>query len=491
MAWFIRRAALLLCFSLGTSLWYLLTQTPSLTSNLPELKARAAQETAPPVTVPSDVGPRRNQEDDSLGQTIKFGPAPPASVSINVNTLVLRESASSFAPVVARLKIGKYENAELLEATKDFVRVKVAASDGTDVGGVVRDRDYEGWTTWNSIVPTMTAIVLDAETGALVGRVPLDYDVDSVTFSPDGSKALFYSSNGGTFALEVRTSDYTYTRTLTSPTGENFATPFYGPDGKDLYVAAYRQGNAVDSGKVSLISIGPNEGPNLPTAVTAEDYNFVAVSPDGSKVFVARNRQQGDYEMKVDVYDVMARQFVNTLTLTGTELPWSANSFVLSADGTELYVQLSEKSGTISVIDTRTGQRVREMPTPGGGWFHLSQQNLVGNSLLIPTWDYPAESEQDTEPLTFWVGGREVVKAARGIFNAVETEGRRYAVNGDGTRFFQLDEETNGIAASFQIPRPEIQRGSRTEAADLTTYGLSISPDGKHVILFVGFIQGC
>src|SRR5215213_580538 len=380
MPWLIKRATLILCFSLGTSLWYLLTQTPSLTSSLPALKARAEQVTAPPPAVPNDAGPRKDKaQDDSLGQTIKFGPASSTSGSVNTRTLILRKSASPSAPVVARLKIGEYEGADILEATRDFLRVRIAADDGTNDGGVVRERDYEGWTTWDSIVPTMTAIVLDAETGAFVARVPLDDEMNSVTFSPDGSKAVFFQEGGGTLAREVRTSDYSHTRTLTSPLGETFTSPFYGPVGT-LYVAAYRQGNMVDGGEVSLLSIEPDERPNLATGVTAEDYGFLAASPDGSKVFVARKRQEGDPELRVDVYDVKVGQFLNTLTLTGTELPWSANSFVLSADGTELYAQLSEKSDTISVIDTRTGQRVRELPAPiAGRWFHLFQSNLVGD----------------------------------------------------------------------------------------------------------------
>ncbi len=488
MPWLIRRAALILCFSLGTSLWYLLARAPSLAASLPRPPARATLTAQPPATVPSDAGPRRDEtHEEILGQTIKFGPASPVSASVNTHTLVLRESASPSAPVTARLKIGKYESAEILETTRDFVRVKIAANDGTDEGGVVRERDYEGWTTWASIVPTLTAIVLDAETGALVARVPLDYDTASVAFSPDGSKLLFYETEGGTLAREVSTDDYSTARALTSPLGENFSTPFYGPGGA-LYVAAYRQGNAVDGGKVSLVGIEEEERENLVTGVRSDDYEFLAPSPDGKKVFVARKRRQGDYRLNVDVYDVATYQFLNTLTLTGTELPWSASAFALNADGTELYAQLSEKADTISVIDTRTGQRVRELPSPvPGNWFHILQSNLVGDSLLLPTWEY--ESDEDTTPRTFWVDGGGVVKAPRGIFYAVQADGRRYAVNADGTRFFHLD-DSGGLTASFPIPRPEL-RGGKVGADELTGYGLSVSPDGKRVILFVGFVHGC
>jgi hypothetical protein len=139
MPWLIRRAALLLCFSLGTFLWYLLTQAPALTANPHGARVSAARPATPPAAAPGDAGPRRAREqDDSLGQTIKFGPASPVSVSVNVRTLVLRESASPSAPVVARLKMGQYESAEILEATRDFVRVRIAAVDGADNGGVAR-----------------------------------------------------------------------------------------------------------------------------------------------------------------------------------------------------------------------------------------------------------------------------------------------------------------------------------------------------------------
>lgn len=489
MPWLIKRATLILCFSLGTSLWYLLGQAPSLTTSLPGQPARAALSAPPPpAAVPSDAGPRRDEaQEETLGQTIKFGPASPVSASVNTHTLVLRESASAIAPVTARLKMGQYESAEILETTRDFVRVKIAADDGTAEGSVLRERDYEGWTTWASIVPTMTAVVLDAETGSLVARVPLDYDMSSVAFSPDGSKLLFYESGGGTLAREVSTDDYSRARVLSSPLGENFSTPFYGPGGA-LYVAAYRQGNAVDAGKVSLVGIGEGESENIVTGVRSDAYEFLAHSPDGKKVFVARKREQGDYRLDVDVYDVATYRFLNTLTLTGTDLPWNASSFALNSDGTELYAQLSEKADAISVIDTRTGQRVRELPSPSpGNYFHLVQSNVVGDSLLLPTWEH--ESDEDTAARTFWVDRRGVVKAPRGIFYAVQADGRRYAANDDGTRFFQLD-ESGALTASFPIPRPEL-RGGKVGAGELTAYGLSVSPDGKRVILFVGFVHSC
>lgn len=487
MPWLIKRASLILCFSLGTSLWYLLTRAPSLAASLPRPPARAALAAQPPA-VPSDAGPRRAEtQEETLGQTIKFGPATPVSASVNAHTLVLRESASPTAPVTARLKMGRYENAEILETTRDFVRVKIAADDGTADGSVLRERDYEGWTTWGSIAPTMTAVVLDAETGSLVARVPLDYHMESVAFSPDGSKLLFYESMGGTLAVEVSADDYATKRALTSPVGENFSTPFYGPGGA-LYVAAYRQGNAVDGGRVSLVGIAEGETENLVTGVRNDDYEFLTPSPDGKKVFIARKRRQGNYRMDVDVYDVATARFLNTMRLRGTELPWSASAFALNADGTELYAQLSEKADAVSVIDTRTGQRVRQLPSPvPGRWFHISQSNLVGDSLLLPTWDH--ESDEDTTASAYWIDGRGAVKAPRGIFYAVEAEGRRYAANEDGTRFFRLD-DGGGIEASFPVPRPEL-RGGKLNTEELTAYGLRISPDGKRVILFVGFVQGC
>lgn len=488
MPWLIRRAALILSFSLGTSLWYLLTQAPSLTASLPRPHATAAQQTPPPAAaVPSDVGPRLDKvPEDTLGQSINFAPASPVSASINTRTLVLRESASPSAAIVARVRIGEYESADILETTRDFVRVKIAADDGTS-SGVARERDYEGWTTWDSIVPTLTAIVLDPETGSVVARVPLDYEMDSVVFSPDGSKAVFYESEGGTLAREVRTSDYAHARTLTSPVGENYASPFYGPDGT-FYVAAYRQGNAVDSGKVNLVRIGAEEGENLATGVKSDDYEFLAVSPDGSKVFVARKRREGESQMNVDVFDVAAGRLLNTLTLTGTQFPWNADSFVLNEDGTELYAQLSEKSDTISVIDTRTGQRVRELPTPvAGRWFYIFRWSLVGDSLLLPTWDH--ESDEDTTARTFWVDERGAVQAPRGVFYAAQAAGGRYAVNEDGTRFFQLNED-GSIKASFPVPSPKL-RGGNEKSEGLTAYGLTASPDGKRLILFVGFVHGC
>jgi hypothetical protein len=71
----------------------------------------------------------------------------------------------------------------------------------------------------------------------------------------------------------------------------------------------------------------------------------------------------------------------------------------------------------------------------------------------------------------------------------VEAAGKRFAVNQDGTRLYKLD-TNNRIQKRFVIERPE-----RLKDADngngLSVFGLSASPDGKHLILFVGMEHGC
>ncbi|HKC62329.1 MAG TPA: hypothetical protein VKB86_01770, partial [Pyrinomonadaceae bacterium] len=335
------------------------------------------------------------------------------------------------------------------------------------------------------------AVVMDTETGAVVARVPLSEDTSSVTFSPDGSRAIFFSDSYARVAYEVQTSDYALTRSLTTTTSNYFGRLAYAPKGGDLYATVYAQDSPPYSrnAKVSLIRIGDGEA-NAQTGIEASGIETFVISPDGSKGFILHNETDGSYEMTIDVIDMSVPKVRNSFKLIGTELPSGANDFVLNRDGSELYIHLSEKADTISVIDTQTGERVRELKgMPTDHWAYLSGGKLVGDSLLFTDWKPMDENGIHTNPELFWTTARGHVKADAGIAYAVEANGKGYAVNQDGTQLFKLDSNTH-IRERITISHPERIKGA-SAGNNLTVFGLSASPDGKRLIMFLGFEDGC
>lgn len=418
------------------------------------------------------------QEAELAGRTIRFGPVEPLRAYLNTNTIALRETPDENAPIVARLEGGEFEAAEVLETKGDFVRIRLSKNDDAQADVPHRDRAYEAWTTWDAIVPDMTALVLDAETGAVVARVPLTDGLSSVIFSPDGSKAMFFNGGGGigSVAYEVRTSDYKFTRALSSTEGAQFGTLFYGPADESLYARVYGTNS-------TLMRIGGDGLENTPIAIPAD----MIVSPDGRIGFFAHEQEGG--ELPVDVIDLATLQLRNSFTLSGENVPSGINSFVLNKDGSELYVKLGQDSGPISVIDTWTGQPLRVLANPAkSDWSYFSQGDLVGNSLIVRTGD-EGNDEMPVKPRNYWVSDGRIKRADPAIEFAVEAGDKRFAVNGEGTRLFRLD-SNNRIQERFKIHRPE--RGTDRETGNaLTVFGLSSSPDGKQIIMFVGIEHGC
>ncbi len=237
-----------------------------------------------------------------------------------------------------------------------------------------------------------------------------------------------------------------------------------------------------------MIRIGDNEA-NAQTGIGVSGEDTFITSPDGSKGFILHKKDGDSYEMTVDVIDMVAAKVRNNFKLIGTDLPSGASDFVLNQDGSELYVRLSEKADSISVIDTRTGQRVRELKDPLADDSSPAYPiGLVSGSLLLADW-FDKNGEAYASPKMFWLTDGGYTKADAGIAYAVEANGKGYAINENGTQLFKLDSH-NRIRERITISRPERFKGAGM-GNGLTVFGLKASPDGKRLIMFLGFEHGC
>lgn len=473
-----------LCLGLGISTWYVLAQNKS----IPAQPVQATEE----IPVNQTNAPLDSvQTEDEFAQSIKFGPVEPMSGYANTTTVILRESADASAPISAKLKVSSYDGAVILDATRDFLYVRFPANDGENNGGNVRERDYEGWTTWASVVTDMSAIVLDAETGAVVARVPLSEGLSSIAFSPDSSRAMFYSGNNslGRLAYEVQTSDYKLERSLTTVANdEYFGTLFYGPADGALYATFHPSGNAhPGSNGINLVRIG-EEGVT-PTEIGSDGNNFLLISPDGLTALSAREESSVVSKLMIDVIDLTTLKVRNSFWLDRTTASSERGDYLLNKDGSELYLRQLD-GVTIPVIDTRTGQQVRELQSrkTGEDGPSFSQGDLIGGSVLVRIWNAETDEMHDRAQ-RFWAGEGKRMLAEPEIDYVTEAGGKRYAVNQDGTLLFKLD-DNNRIQKRFAIDRPERLKGG-DNGNGLSVFGLSASPDGKHLILFIGMEHGC
>lgn len=481
-----RYLAFALCLALGTSAWYILAQKTS-------IPAQSVQSTEATPLKQTDAPVVSEQLETAADEPVKFGPVEPKGGYANIQTIILRERADAAAPISAKLKLRSNDRALILDATRDFLRVRFTITDDAgDDGEQARERDYEGWTTWASIVPDMSAIVLEAETGKVISRVPLDEGISSINFSPDGSRAIFYSGNNslGRLAYEVQTSNYKLERSLTPVANDEFfGTLFYGPADGALYATFYPSGNA-HSGEngISLLRLG-EEGATQ-TGISSDGNNFLLISPDGLTALRASSEISVSARLMIDVIDLTTLKVRNSFWLDRTVASSEMGDYLLNKDGSELYLR-QLNALTIPVIDTRTGQRVRELQSRKDqeDWPHFSQGDLIGGSVLFRVWNAETDEMHDRAQ-KFWAVEGKRVMAEPGIDYVTEAGGKRYAVNEEGTVLLKLDGH-NHIQKRFAIERPERRKGAADNGAALSVFGFSASPDGKHLVLFLAMEHGC
>ena len=476
MRWILRHVVLALCFSLGSTAWYILAQQESTPVPL-------VVQTAGETTVNQTIALAASDEPEVVpGQSITFGPVEPMTGYANAQTVILRAGADANASVVARLEPGELsEPLEILGARGDFLHVRVLVNKRSADGEAEEKHEYKGWATWGSVVPEMGAIVLDTETGAVVSRVPLSEGLSSVIFSPGGSRAIFSGESSGVSqkAYEVRTSDYTLTRSLKSSGNEPFSAVFYALTGDDVYAKVF-------TSKEMLIRIGDGGAENTPTDLAPN----ILVSPDGLTGLIMRREEDNDLNgLLVNVLEMTTLEVRNTFKLSGSNLSADGGGCALSRDGAKLYMRTTDEKGAILVFDTRTGQLLQEFTGSNTqGWFYFSQGSVVGDSLLLRVWD-ESEDEMEEAPKKIWLSSGKRTPAEAGVDYAVEANGKRYAINEEGTLLFRLN-DNNRIQKRFRINRPE-QREDALVGNDLTVFNFTASPDGKHLILFVGIAHGC
>lgn len=483
MRWIIRFVVFSLALGLGTSLWHVLSRTgTTLVQLVQKAKAPSIIQTSLPV-FSAEIQQDARKDAQSFSFVVSY--PEPVLGYVNTKTVVLRESADASASVVKRLKMNDYSDAEVLDATRDFLHVRFAPSVSGSADQENREQTYEGWTTWEAVVPDMSAIVLDTQTGRVVARLPLNQKFWTVArYSSDGSRALFRSSDS---IYEVRTSGYTLSRSLKLSGDGELEAVFYGATDDQLY-AAIRAGNPDE--KLTLVRI-KDDGSTDKLMEIAETGAGFAISPDARTGFIIHQLESPGYQVKISAVDLQTFSVRNSFTLQGDGYhSLHSHDVVTNHDGSELYVRLSHTEDAISVIDTRTGRRERELngELSAHSWVNFGRVSLVGDSVLISYCDAGDDETKGCERI-LWVNRNGATPVEQNIAYAVEAGGERFALNSDGTHLFKLDSK-NRVQERFTIERPERRKGA-DNGNSLSVFGLSASPDGKRIIMFIGMEHGC
>ncbi|WP_165693793.1 Ig-like domain-containing protein, partial [Mycolicibacterium diernhoferi] len=232
-----------------------------------------------------------------------------------------------------------------------------ANADSTDTFVVTADDGHGGL-----ISETITVPVASPESNTVVATIPVGpYPTDAAT-SPDGSYVYVV---GGTDSGTVSVID-TATQTVTAsiPVDAGAAGIVIAPDGSRVYVMNTVQGAAsvsvVDTATNAVIAVIPV------TNGSASDWpTGLAISPDGSRIYVTIDTG-GFVGGKVSVINTATNKVIATIQQTGHPEGNQPTGVAVSADGSLVYVTNANNwgstSGTVTVIDTATNSVSTTIP---------------------------------------------------------------------------------------------------------------------------------
>lgn len=182
--------------------------------------------------------------------------------------------------------------------------------------------------------PENSLTVLNSETAAQLGVIPVGTDPRWIEVSPDQSKA--YISNFGSDSITViDTATRSADQTIDLAAGSSPMGLAPSPDGTRVYV--------VNSNMNSLSVVDVDEGVVVATFDAGDGATHVAVSPDGQLAYVT-NQNAGT----VSVFDTLSMDLVTTIS----GIP-GATSVTFESHGLKAYVTGSSSgSGKLYVIST-------------------------------------------------------------------------------------------------------------------------------------------
>ena len=203
--------------------------------------------------------------------------------------------------------------------------------------------------------------VIDTATNTVTAVVNLDepnFNPYGVAVSPDGAKLYvvdnidYPGQNPPEYPVVkvFNTTDYSYTSVPVGAAPRLLNGIAVTPDGTKAYVANTDVGNTGADHQVAVIDTATNTV--TATVLVGNDPNGVAVSPDGAKVYVSNM-----YDNNVSVIDTAT----NTVTAS-VPVGNYPNGVAVAPDGSKVYVA-NGGYNDVSVIDTATNTVTATVPT--------------------------------------------------------------------------------------------------------------------------------
>jgi YVTN family beta-propeller protein len=190
---------------------------------------------------------------------------------------------------------------------------------------------------------TTDVSIIELSSDRVLSQVPLQVRASSAVTAPDSHTVYLGTNDGRIFVFDAVSSEVTGSIDLEVPLSRVNHLALNSA-GTVLYASSFT------SGSVSEVDVAA--GTVVRTFFVGGQPQGIAISPDGTELFVANERNLGE----VDVYDVVADTLETSIPSGATSNIGGPFALALSPDGTTVYVGVTttDGPGTIQIIDVAT-----------------------------------------------------------------------------------------------------------------------------------------
>jgi len=176
---------------------------------------------------------------------------------------------------------------------------------------------------------------------ALIATIPENTETAGLALTPDGSKLYITNYGGGQFGNTIQVYDTaTDTLTKTIQVGDNPIEIVMSPDGTRAYVlnTFYWAGGNNGSPDATVSVIDTATDSVIDTVDAGLAHSGIAISPDGSKVYITLNGTASSGDNRIEIMDTATDTITNTITVGNgpvgiAVMPATSLAFAVNAGG--------------------------------------------------------------------------------------------------------------------------------------------------------------
>jgi YVTN family beta-propeller protein len=285
--------------------------------------------------------------------------------------------------------------------------------------------------------------VINTDTNKVITTIQVGSHPTGVAVSPNGKTVYVTNSKSNTISV-INTAKNKVIATI--PVGKYPKGVAFSPNGKRAYVANHGNISIIDTAKNTVIT-------NITLIVDPHYLDYlsqIAVTPDGSKVFVTEGRSDRDHFFIIDTS-------TNKVTRSGLGSGyWNPRGIVINPQGTKAYIA---NKLDISIVDIKTYKRIGSIDSgrlnigiainPTGTRIYTTNESFSSDPAIVKIGDTKTN---------MIIASIAVGKSPSGI--SITPDGRKvYVANSGDNTVSVIDTKNNKVIATIPVGSNPVANG--------------------------------